>query len=218
MAIITYSAALLRLDEKRKHLHTPADLAALDAKPIEQWTADDLDLHAGFHSPEIARAKREEHAKAVTEREAAIIRKEIAIAPTTKTIAEEETESRRASMNLAAYADVLVMTIQGALVPVLERIATLEADNASLQATIGTLEKTIANRVLLADGGIWKAGASYQRGDCVTHRGSSWVCKRDHTGTEAFDHACWRLQAKSAQLNRDAVAAVMGALTQRETE
>jgi len=188
---------------------TMADIRVLDAKDPLTYTEADFAIYKallGELGDREARAR-----KAKRQAETTIIRKEVT--PTAPPI------TVKSSIAEESLVELVVMTTHGALVPVFEQITALKAQIATMEAEIAALKATTTDRVLLADGGTWRTGMSYRRGDCITHRGGGWICLRDHTAAE-FDHACWRLQSKSGhvRVSRDVVAAVFAALQQRDAE
>lgn len=81
-----------------------------------------------------------------------------------------------------------------------EMSARFEAIESSIQAVKDALGDS-----RLAYRGIWQPGASYQRGDCATDRGSVWYSVSDENRTRpGAENQQWTLMVKSGRDGRDA--------------
>lgn len=73
-----------------------------------------------------------------------------------------------------------------------------EEEVADLKRQIADLK----SRPVLKDANVWRPGATYEPGDCVTWGGSAWICTAAHVSNETVDHACFRLFVKRGRDGR----------------
>ena len=88
--------------------------------------------------------------------------------------------------------DNLANAVVDILRPLVERIKALETKTAAIEAQPRPLSWQ----------GVFQDGVEYQRGGCVTHAGSLWVCDTTATRTRpGTDRSGWKLIVKNGSLN-----------------
>ena len=83
----------------------------------------------------------------------------------------------------------------------------MNAKNIERNARLDALEKRLADleaQPLLKDGGTWRHGSTYRRGDVTQFKGARWVCIKAHTANGVPDHECWQLWEKTIVRDRGA--------------
>ncbi len=66
----------------------------------------------------------------------------------------------------------------------------------------GRIREVVIRMPMLMDAGVYSGKEEYQRGDCVTHEGSGWVCQTDKTRTVPGRSEDWRLMVKRGKDGR----------------
>jgi hypothetical protein len=72
----------------------------------------------------------------------------------------------------------------------------------SNKAALVGLEKRIAQleaKPTIKYCGTWTDGATYEKGDGVTHHGALWICKAQTAAEPSKDFAGWQLAVKKGQ-------------------
>ena len=95
----------------------------------------------------------------------------------------------------------MIKVIVNGLMPVLKDVFKQRNEKReALERRIAALE----SRPTLEYVGTWKAGADYQVGNFVTHRGSLWHCKTNFGKAEpGTESVCWQLVCKRGADGRD---------------
>jgi len=161
-------------------------LAKKQAAPLT-LTEPDFEIAAEFGGPQEEQRFRDAHRHA-----------QLALAPAPAPV------QTKAAMPLPHYllpeplADAIIDVIKRAVVPVRDRVATLETELAAVKTDLEMRPP------LRATGKAWAPHQRFLIGDLTTHDGSLWLCMAAHTASAPFAHEHWRLVVKRGRDGRDA--------------
>ncbi len=85
----------------------------------------------------------------------------------------------------------------------MEKVTALQARCAALEAKLATVEAAGTKTIADSYDGVFRRGASYERGRIVTWDGSMWVAIRDTANEPGHDDSGWRLCVKRGRNARD---------------